>query len=149
MMGFGQKMRSGTSGNKRRAERSKTFASAIIETPASRHHVTIVDISQYGARISGTMPSVARRELRIKVNGIDLFGTVAWRKDNSLGIKFEEILSDHNSSEICQAVRAAEAYSRQFDREASLQALANRPGGAPPVTASAEAHATSASRPAS
>ncbi len=147
-MGFGQKMRSGTSGNKRKAERSKTFASAIVETPATRHHVTILDISPFGARISGTMHSVSRRDLRIKVNEVDLFGTVTWRRDNALGIKFEEILSDHNSSEICQAVRAAEAYSRQFDREASLQALANRPGGVPPVSALADAKATSASRPA-
>lgn len=147
-MGFGQKMRSGTSGNKRKAERSKTFASAIVETPATRHHVTILDISPFGARISGTMHSVSRRDLRIKVNEVDLFGTVTWRRDNALGIKFEEILSDHNSSEIRQAVRAAEAYSRQFDREASLQALANRPGGVPPVSALADAKATSASRPA-
>lgn len=136
-------MRTATSGNKRKIERSRTFASSIVETPASRHHVTIVDISQYGARIIGAMPSVGRRELRIRVNGIDLFGIVAWRKDDSFGIKFEEILSDHNSSEICQAVLAAEAYSGQFDREASLQSLANRPGGASTVMPLAEANAAS------
>lgn len=147
-MSFGRKMRAATSGNKRKAERSKTFASAIVETPASRHNVTIVDISQYGARISGVMPSVARRELRIRVNEIDLFGTVAWRKDNSLGIKFEEVLSDHNSTDICRAVVSAEAYSRQFDREASLHALANSPGGAPAVKALADTNAASASSPA-
>lgn len=148
MTGFGRKVRAGLAGNKRKTERSITFASAIVETPASRHHVTIIDISQYGARISGTMPSVARRELRIRVNEIDLFGTVAWRKDNSLGIKFEEILSDHNSTDICKVVVSAEAYSRQFDREASLQALANGPPGVPPITALFETNATSTSSPA-
>jgi hypothetical protein len=146
---FGRKMRPGTSGNKRKTERSRTFAASIVETPASRHNGTIFDISQYGARIIGDMPYSAGRELRIRVNEIDLFGIVAWRKDNQLGIQFEEILSDHKSSEICHAVLAAETYSRQFDREASLQALANRPGGASTVTALAEANGRSAPRLAS
>jgi hypothetical protein len=137
-MRFGRKMRTGTSDNKRRTERTRTFASSIVETPASCHHVTIVDISKYGARIIGAMPYGVRRELRMRVNEIDLFGIVAWRKDNSLGIKFEEILSNHNSSEIYHAVLAAEIYSREFDREACLQALANRPDGASTVTALAD-----------
>lgn len=149
MIGFGQRTRTSTSGTKRKAERSKTFASAIVETPASRHDMTIIDISPYGARVSGTLRSVTRRELRVRVNEVDLFGTVVWRKDDMIGLRFDEILSNHNTSEICQAVLAAEAYSRQFDREASLQALANRPGGGSQISRLAEARGTAASRPAS
>lgn len=146
-MNFGRKIRAATSGNRRKAERSKTIVSAIVETPASRHQMTIVDISQFGACIRGTMPSVRRRELRIRVNEIDLFGSVAWRKDDRLGIRFQEIFSDHNSADICRVVVSAEAYGRQFDREASLNALANRPDRSSPVIGAAKTNITSVSSP--
>lgn len=124
-MGFGRKMRVSPFGEKRKAHRSPAWATALVETPASRHRLAITDISSSGARVSGIVPVTSRRDLRIRVNGIDVFGIVAWRKDNSFGFKFEEILSGHDPSEISRVVIAAEYEDKIFDRDVALRSLLN------------------------
>jgi hypothetical protein len=89
--------------------------------------VTIIDISASGAQISGSKPAPTRPDVQIKVNGLALFGTIAWRKNNSFGIKFDQLLNELEPSEIHCAIQEAKFELSAFDREAALQELVNKP----------------------
>lgn len=127
MTGFGRKKYTLTPHEKRRSPRSKACAPAVVETPASRDTVTIVDFSATGARLVGSSPPPSRRDVWLSVNGLALFGTIAWRKDNYFGFKFDDSVNELDPAKIQQAFREAEIHGGQFDRDAVLRQLANKP----------------------
>lgn len=127
MTRFGRRRSAMITREKRRAERSKANAPAIVETPASRLAVTVVDFSATGARLTVAASPPSRQDVCLNINGLALFGTIAWRKDNSFGIKFEESVKAFHPEEIQRALNEAELLGRDFDRESVLQELANKP----------------------
>lgn len=127
MTRFGRKKAKPTLHEKRRAERSSAGVTADVETPASRKPVTIVDISAGGARLLSSNSPPSRQDVQLNVNGLSVFGSIVWRKDNFFGLRFEEELNEHGSDEIQQAVQDAEAERSTFDRESVLQKLVNQP----------------------
>ena len=126
MSGFGRKNLNTDRREKRRAERVHAQAPAHVETPASRDAVTIADFSSSGARLltSGLPPS--RRDVFLDVNGLRLYGTIIWRRDNSFGLRFEETLPDCNLDELRNALEEASLYGGHFDRDTVLAVLANK-----------------------
>lgn len=126
MSGFGQKKMVREMQEKRRSKRSKARALATVHTPASTEPVTVVDVSESGARLIGSPPRPSRRDVQLRVNGLTMFGTVAWRKEDSFGLEFDQSLNEYGSNEIHRAVREAGAASPEFDREAVLQELQNQ-----------------------
>ena len=127
MTRFGRKKTNLALREKRRAERSSVGVIGDVETPASREPVTIVDISAGGARLRSANSPPSRQDVQLNVNGLSVFGSVVWRKDNHFGLRFEYALNEHGSDEIQQAVKDAEVERSPFDRESVLQKLANQP----------------------
>lgn len=125
MVGFGNRKSGGAGGEKRRAARVKANAPAIIQTTASQLPVTIVNISATGARLvaSGAPPS--RQDVKLYVNGLWLFGRIAWRREKAFGVMFEDELHEYSPAEIHTAVEEASAQNAEFYREAVLNALMN------------------------
>lgn len=126
MTAFGKKKHEQVAREKRRALRSKTNAPAIIQTTASQIPVMISDISATGARLVAFGAPPSRQDVQLFVNGLRLFGRIAWRREKAFGVHFDEELHDYSPAEIHQAVEEACAQNYDFDREATLSALLNK-----------------------
>ncbi len=126
MSSFGKLMPERSCREKRRSLRHKANAPAIVQTTASQLSVIISDISETGARVVSFGPPPARQYVRLYVNGIWLFGRIAWRREKAFGIQFEEGLCDYSPAELQKAVAEASANSSRFDREAILSELMNK-----------------------
>lgn len=126
MAGFGNKRQEILRREKRRAARMNANAPAIIQTTASRLHVTIINISASGARLIASEYPPSRQDVQLKVNGLSLFGRIAWRRDKTFAVRFDEALHEYSTAEIHSAVEEASAQNSQFDREAVLRALMNK-----------------------
>ena len=135
MAGFGNKMKVIARRENRRANRMNANAPAIIQTTASRLAVTIVNISASGARLIASDHPPSRQDVQLKVNGLSLFGRIAWRREKAFGVRFDETLHDYSPAEIHEAVEEASAHNSEFDREAVLRDLMNKP----PATENREA----------
>jgi PilZ domain len=123
---FGKRKPAGVGGEKRRASRSIANAPAIIETTATRLPVTISDISATGARLVSFGSPPHRQDVRLYVNGLWLFGRIAWRRERAFGVKFEQGIDVYSPAEIHKAVEEASANNGGFDREAILSELMNK-----------------------
>lgn len=126
MSGFGRLKPVRATAEKRRAPRRQTNVPGIIQTTAWQFEVTISDVSATGVRVVSRYTPPSRQDVRLYVNGLWLFGRIAWRRGAAFGIKFDEALNSHSPAELENAVNEASAYPPQFDREAALSDLANR-----------------------
>lgn len=126
MSDFGKKNKVQQSGEKRIAPRFKANAPALIQTTASQLPVTISDISATGARVVSSGPPPSRQDVRLYVNGIWLFGRIAWRREKAFGVKFDDGINDYCPDELHKAVAEASMHGNEFDREAILSDLANK-----------------------
>jgi len=124
---FGRKKIHASQIEKRKAERSSAGVVADVQTPASREPVTIVDISASGARLKSSNYPPSRQDVQLNVNGLAVFGSIVWRRDNLFGLRFDQALNEYSPEEIQEAVKTAEAERDPFDREAALQSLLNQP----------------------
>lgn len=115
-----------SSGEKRIAPRFKANAPALIQTTASQLPVTISDISATGARVVSSGPPPSRQDVRLYVNGIWLFGRIAWRRERAFGVKFDDGFNNYCPDELQKAVAEASVHGNEFDREAILSNLVNK-----------------------
>ena len=113
-------------GEKRRAVRVKTNAPAIVQTTSSQGTVMIVDISATGARLIALGAPPCRQDVKIYVNGLWLFGRIAWRRGKAFGVTFEHGLHEHSAAEILAAVEESSEQNVEFDRESVLVSLMNK-----------------------
>lgn len=127
MSGFRKRNNGQPSDEKRKAPRFKANAPALIQTTASQLPVTISDISVTGARVVSSAPPPSRQDVRLYVNGIWLFGRIAWRREKVFGVKFDDSLNDYCPDELKKAVVEASMHRDEFDREATLSGLYNKP----------------------
>lgn len=125
MARFGRKIVKQSVREKRRSERKETSVSAIVETPASRQPATVTDISQEGARFEGSIPPLARRDVRVRLAGRTVFGSVAWRSEKAFGVRFEDPLTQDDKTAIDLAAQNEQAERCGLERDTSLQELAN------------------------
>lgn len=126
MAGFGNKKQEIARREKRRAARATANAPAIIQTTATRLPVTIVNISASGARLIASDHPPSRQDVQLKVNGLSLFGRIAWRRDKIFGVRFDEALHEYSPAEIHDAVEEASTQNSEFDRDAALRELMNK-----------------------
>ena len=126
MKGFGNKTQVIARRENRRATRMNANAPAIIQTTASCLAVTIVNISASGARLIASHHPPSRQDVQLKVNGLSLFGRIAWRREKAFGVRFDEALHNYSPAEIHEAVEEASAHNNEFDREAVLRELMNK-----------------------
>lgn len=139
-MRFGRKKVAFTTGENLKSERRKANSQAVVKIPASRHMVIVDDYYATGARLSGTSPPPSRRDVCLNINGLVIFGTIVWRRENSFGFKFDQNLNDFDSAELQNALDEARIFAREFDRENVLKEMANKPSesGKKDVTGTAQ-----------
>lgn len=125
-MQFGRRQKTFITGEKRRSERRKANVQAFVDTPASRQVVIVEDYSATGARLTGTSSPPSRRDVCLNINGLVIFGTIAWRRGNSFGLKFDQSLNYFDSTDLQNALEEARIFGREFDRESILKEMANK-----------------------
>lgn len=123
---FGNRQTAGAMREKRRARRANVNAPAVVQTTAARLHATIVNISASGARLVASDCPPSRQDVQIVVNGVRLFGRIAWRRDKAFGVKFDDGIQDYTAAQILRAVEEASVPVYEFDRDAILAGLANQ-----------------------
>jgi hypothetical protein len=126
MTGFGNKIQVIARRENRRAHRVNANAPAVVQTTACQFAVTIVNISASGARLIASDHPPSRQDVQLKVNGLSLFGRIAWRRQKAFGVRFDDALHDYSPAEIHEAVEEASAHNYDFDREAVLSELMNK-----------------------
>ena len=81
-------------GGYRNAARQEPVIRASIMTLMDRSNVDLLDISRTGARLRGEDLPDAGQELLALIGKLEAFATVAWRKADQCGIKFDIPLSE-------------------------------------------------------
>ena len=111
---------------KRRATRLNANAPAVVQTTAYQLSATIVNISSSGARLIAQDRPPPRQDVQVIVNGLYLFGRIAWRRDKAFGVRFDEGSHGYTPDQIYQAVEEANVPNYEFDRDVILSSLINR-----------------------
>lgn len=87
-------------GGRRKLTRDPLRRSAKATSDGRTHHVTLKDISAFGAQIVGMEGAEVGREILISAPPFVLFGAVAWTKPNSCGVVFDQSLADREVMEL-------------------------------------------------
>ena len=126
MTDFGKRHEKSAVSDRRRTSRTPVSAGAIVMTTASRLSAVLVDISEGGAQLTGCLPPQRGRDVQIRIAGHTLFGGIAWRKDETFGVKFEEALGHHELAMIDTAIMQAKCEERATGCEVTLLPKSNR-----------------------
>ena len=73
--------------------RARVLLSASAEAISGHLHVTLLEVSVTGARLSGSRLPAHGKDVMFSCGGIEMFGTVVWEDGEQCGIKFDEPLS--------------------------------------------------------
>jgi hypothetical protein len=75
----------------RRSEpRAQLVLPAATEALSGNGHVTLLDVSRTGARLEGQRLPEVGRDIILKCDGIEAFGSVAWTASGRCGVHFDE-----------------------------------------------------------
>jgi hypothetical protein len=73
--------------------RARVLLSASADAISGHLHVTLLEVSVTGARLSGSRLPSHGKDVMLACAGIEMFGTVVWQDGEQCGIKFDEPLS--------------------------------------------------------
>lgn len=78
----------------RRSEpRAPVLLGGTTEVLSGHQRVTLLEVSQNGARIRGVVIPEVGKEVVLRCGGFDTFGTVTWADYRECGIQFDEPIS--------------------------------------------------------
>lgn len=81
-------------GGRRSAPRETVLLNAALLTLSASRTVILLDVSRTGARARADLPLTVGQEVWLKVNPVDIFGTVTWINGQECGILFDIPLDD-------------------------------------------------------
>ena len=81
-------------GGRRVAAREPVLLNAALLTLRASRPVTLVDVSKTGARLRVREPLSQGQQIWLKINPIEIFGTVVWIDGEECGVLFDEPLAD-------------------------------------------------------
>lgn len=87
-MAFGKRK----GGGRRSSSRQTAPLLAVVTTLQQTHSVTLVDVSQTGARLRGDDLPDPGDELFLTVESVRCFGSVAWKLADECGVAFHDPL---------------------------------------------------------
>ncbi|RST31330.1 PilZ domain-containing protein [Sphingomonas ginkgonis] len=91
-------------GGRRPAKREATPLPALLTTLGRTYSVEAVDLSITGARLRGDdLPEIGT-ELELKLESLNAFAVVCWRKDTECGLEFDLPLSGPEIAALCNDV---------------------------------------------
>jgi PilZ domain len=81
---------------------------AVVTTLREFRSAIVVDVSATGARLQGANLPKSTEELFLTVDGVVVFGTVAWERDDERGVAFNAPLKDIDESRLRKKVAQAQ-----------------------------------------
>jgi hypothetical protein len=81
-------------GGRRVAKRVQAPMPALLITMSDRHPALLFDISRTGARLRAKDPPPKGTELFLQAGGVDVYGQVAWRDGDAVGLLFDSEITD-------------------------------------------------------
>lgn len=94
-------------GGRRSAPRIKAPLVATVTTVGNAQSAIVLDVSSTGVRLRGTDLPPQGKEVFVVVEGLHLFGEVAWAEDADRGVHFETPLSSKDEARIQAKVAEA------------------------------------------
>jgi hypothetical protein len=91
MTGFGKRIDG--PGGRRRSKRAPVLMSTAMHTVGASRTVSVIDVSQTGARIRCSLPLGQGEQIWLKIPPNDVFARVRWIDGDHYGVHFEEPLS--------------------------------------------------------
>jgi len=91
-MAFGKRL--DVPGGQRKAGRSPVRLSASLQALNCSRPVTLLDVSNTGAKMTMPEPMYRGQEVWLKVSDVQIFGIVRWVRGYNCGIVFDAPLSD-------------------------------------------------------
>ena len=90
MPNFGRRIDGPT--GRRRAKREDVVLAASAITRGASRAVVVTDVSPTGAKLLGRQLPAAGADVLLTVGGVELFGEIAWLRNDECGIAFEDKL---------------------------------------------------------
>ena len=81
-------------GGRRGAQRSPALLPALLMTVARSQSVVLVNVSGTGARLRGPNLPAAGDDLLLKIDAVEVFGTVQWATSDLCGLAFDRPLPE-------------------------------------------------------
>lgn len=81
-------------GGRRAVPREPVLLNGALMTVGTSTTVTMLDVSQTGARIRIKEPPFLRQNVWLKINPADIFGTIIWIDGDECGLLFDTPLTD-------------------------------------------------------
>jgi len=81
-----------TGGGKRSAPRAGVPIPVIVRTLTTTSSAALVDVSETGARISGSALPRSGEEVDLSFGTLRVFGTIAWAERGECGVAFDDRL---------------------------------------------------------
>ncbi len=87
-------------GGRRAAPRAPVLMSAAMHALGSSQTVSLLDVSQTGAKLRTRVPLKLDQHVWIKIAPNDVFGSVVWAEGDECGIQFDTPLSNEEAANL-------------------------------------------------
>ena len=81
-------------GGRRSAPRAPVLMSAALHTVGASRTVSVVDVSNTGAKLRSRVPMHMSQVVWLKLSRADVFAKVVWTEGEHCGVEFDEPLND-------------------------------------------------------
>ncbi|GAA5053446.1 hypothetical protein GCM10023208_15410 [Erythrobacter westpacificensis] len=128
MAGFGRKGLARPpvqSGEKRSGNRSPARLSAVLETPAAKLSVALVNASAGGVCVKGAELPKVGRFAKLKVGSVTAFGEIVWQDGGACVLRFDKKLSEEEMEEFYQAVQESTDLGMSVEQMLAINAWLN------------------------
>jgi hypothetical protein len=109
-------------GGRRDSARLAAEVDAVVVRRLSSHLAEVVDISTTGAGLLCDVPLQLGEELGLKVQGLNLFGTVVRAEDGVYGFRFDELLTSADLDLVRREVNDAVLLRMTPEQKRALEA---------------------------
>ena len=92
---------------RRHEARACLLLGAYAEALSGNRQVTLLDVSRSGARVEGPQLPAVGRDIVLRCEGIDAFGTVVWAASGRCGIRFDQPVPGADVVELRRLAAAA------------------------------------------
>lgn len=87
-------------GGRRRAARAPILMVAAMHTVGASRTVTVIDVSQDGARLRSSLPLRLGQQVWLKIPPADVFARIRWTDGDVYGVHFDTPLSEAEAARL-------------------------------------------------
>jgi hypothetical protein len=101
-------------GGRRSAARTPVPLIAVVTTLQESRSAVLADVSSTGARLRGRNLPMEQEDLFIAVDGLSVFGTVAWADGDERGVSFDAPLNPDDEAVLRQQIAETQGLPLEF-----------------------------------